>query len=47
LGHEEQRPLSEGLLNQAKQEKYNEWLEAQKTAKVEKFDWEKALNTLS
>ncbi len=46
LGHEEERPLREDFVEQAKQEKYTEWLETEKTAKVEKLDWQKALNNL-
>ncbi len=45
MGHEEDRPLREDFVDQAKQEKYLEWLETEKAEKVEKFDWEKALNT--
>ncbi len=44
LGREE-RPLSMDLIEQEKQQEYEAWLAEQEEAKVERFDWEKAVIT--
>ncbi len=43
-GHEE-RPLDESLLQQGREQKYEEWLTQQKEARCEYLDWEKAVLT--
>lgn len=43
-GHEE-RELSETLLDQAREEKYAQWLEEQQQARVEYLDWQDAVLT--
>ncbi len=41
-GHEE-RELSDDLLEDARQEQYNSWVETQKESRVEYFDWQEAI----
>jgi len=43
-GHEE-RPLDDYFLQQARDEKYNQWLEEQRQSKLQTFDWQSVVPT--